>query len=114
MQKLKTPRYATVAIPVRLWNEISKIVEISGAYASEAEFVRDAVREKLQQVAISEVKDIPKEELEQLIVGYIQEHGRAYPSDIAADLRIPYFSVIDLINRLVEKGTLEPIVGESG
>lgn len=93
---------------------ISKIVEVSGAYTSEAEFVRDAIREKLQQVAISEVKDMPKGKLEQLIVDYIKEHGRAYPSDIAADLTVPYFTVIDLINRLVEKGTLEPVVGESG
>ena len=112
MQRLKTPRYSTVAIPARLWKEISKIVEASGAYASEAEFVRDAIREKLQQVTVSEVRDIPEEELQHLIVEYIKNHGKAYPSDIATDLKVPYFTIVELINRLVEKGTLEPTIGE--
>jgi len=113
MQRCKASRYNTVAIPKRLWKEISKIVEVSGAYANEAEFVRDAVREKLHQFTISEVRDIPEEELKQLIVEYIKKHGKAYPSDIAADLKIPYFMVIDSINKLVDKGLLEPVLGES-
>lgn len=114
MQRLKTSRYSTVAIPARLWKEISKIVEVSGAYVSEAEFVRDAVREKLQQVTVTEVREIPDEELERSIVEYIKKHETAYPSDIAVDLRVPYFSVVDLINRLVERGILEAATGESG
>lgn len=114
MQRPRASRYRTVAIPVRLWKEISKIVEASGAYASEAEFIRDAVREKLQQVAISEVKDISEEQLEKLLVEYIEKREKAYPSDIAADLKVPYFIVTDMIQRLTEKGILEPIVGGSG
>ena len=90
-----------------------QIVEVSGAYASEAEFIRDAVREKLQQVSISEVRELSQKELEQQVIGYIKEHGRAYPSDVVADLSVPYFSVTSMINRLVEKGILEPAVGES-
>jgi len=114
MQRLKASRYRTVAIPDRLWSEISKVVEVSGAYASEAEFVRDAVREKLQEVAVSEVRDVSEEELERLVVEYIEKRGSAYPSDVAADLRIPYFGVVDSIKRLVEKGILEPAGGELG
>lgn len=113
MQRSRASRYNTVAIPARLWKEISKIVEVSGGYASEAEFVRDAVREKLQQVSISEVRELSQKELEQQILGYIKEHDRAYPSDIATDLKVPYFSVTSTINRLVEKGILEPAVGGS-
>ena len=114
MQRSRASRYRTVAIPVRLWKEISKIVEASGAYASEAEFVRDAVRERLRQVSISEVRDISEEELEKMLVEYIEKRERAYPSDIAADLKVPYFTVTDVIQRLTEKGILEPILCGSG
>lgn len=107
MQRSKSSAYSTVAIPKRLWKEIGKTVKISGAYSSEAEFVREAVREKLQKVAIVEVKDISQPELQKQIVKYIKEKGKAYPSDIAGDLSVPYFSAIEAINKLVEEGVIE-------
>ena len=113
MQRSKTPKYRTVAITSKLWKEISKIVEVSGSYAGEAEFVREAVREKLRQITVSEVRDIREEELERLIKDYINKHGRAYPSDKAAGLGVPYFTVTNLISRLVVRGVLEQAIGES-
>ena len=80
---------------------------MSGAYSNEAEFVREAIREKLQKVALVEVKDIPQPELQKQIIGYTKEKGKAYPSDIAAGLGVPYFSVTEVINKLVEEGILE-------
>ncbi len=112
MQRAKTPRYTTVAIPVKLWEEVRRLVEVSGAYSSEAEFVREAVREKLQQVSIVEVTDLQEEQLRQAIVDYIQKHERAYPSDIAVDLGAPYFTVTEIIKRLVDEGVLEATEGK--
>ena len=106
MQRSKSS-YSTVAIPKRLWKEIGKTVKMSGAYSNEAEFVREAVREKLQKVAIVEVKDISQPELQKQIMKYIKGKGRAYPSDIAADLHVPYFSVLEVINKLVEESVIE-------
>ena len=102
-------RYKTVAIPIRLWNEISRLVEATGVYGNEAEFVRDAIRSKLGEVSIVEMRDIPEEKVEEEIVSYIKERGRAYPSDITADLGIPYFTVTNIIEKLVREGTLEPV-----
>jgi metal-responsive CopG/Arc/MetJ family transcriptional regulator len=113
MQRSKAYKYRTVALPDKMWKEISKIVEASGGYSSEAEFVRDAVREKVQQFAIVSVKDIPDQELRDLVVEYIKKHGKAYPSDIAADLQVPYFTLLNIINDLVETGTIEPAKGAS-
>ena len=110
MVVLKTvQKYKTVAIPIGLWNEISRLVEATGFYGNEAEFVRDAIRSKLGEVSIVEVRDIPEERVEEEIVSYIRERGRVYPSDITADLGIPYFTVTSTIEKLVEKGTLEPV-----
>ena len=98
-----------MAIPIRLWNEISRLVEATGVYGNEAEFVRDAIRSKLGEVSIVEMRNIPEEKVEEEIVSYIKERGKAYPSDITADLGIPYFTVTSTIQKLVQEGTLEPV-----
>lgn len=107
MQRTGPSRYSTVAIPNKLWKEITKVVRMSGAYSNEAEFVREAVREKLQKVAIPKIKELSEQELRKQITRYIKDKGKAYPSDVAADLGVPYFSVTDVINKLVEEGMLE-------
>jgi len=101
-------KYKTVAIPLRLWKEISNVVKATGLYSSEADFVRDAIRSKLGEVSIVEIRSVPEEKVEEEIIRYIKEKGRAYPSDITADLGIPYFTVVDVIQKLVREGILEP------
>ena len=100
-------KYKTVAIPLGLWKEISHVVNATGMYSSEAEFVRDAVRSKLGEVSIVETKSIPEERIGEEIVKYIREKGKAYPSDITADLGISYFTVVKAIEKLVREGVLE-------
>lgn len=101
-------KYKTVAIPIRLWKEISRVVEFTGMYNSEAEFIRDAVRSKLSEVSIVEARSISDERVSEEIVKYVREKGKAYPSDITADLGIPYFTVVEAIQKLVREGALEP------
>ncbi|MFQ6074705.1 MAG: hypothetical protein ACE5Z5_01030 [Candidatus Bathyarchaeia archaeon] len=109
---LKTPRkYKTVAIPIKLWEEVSRVINSTGLYTNEAEFIREAIRSKLSEISIVETRNIPEDEIEDEIISYIREHGRAYPSDITADLGIPYFTALDVIQRLVEEGKLEPLRG---
>lgn len=105
------PKYKTVAIPIGLWNEISHVVRASGIYSNEAEFVRDAARRKLGEVSIVDARSVPEEKAEEEIVNYIRMSGRVYPSDITADLGIPYFTVLGIIDKLVEKGVVEPMEG---
>jgi len=101
-------KYKTVAIPLKLWKEISHVVKATGLYSSEAEFVRDAIRSKLGEVSIVEMRNVLKGKVEEEIIRYIKEKRRAYPSDITADLGIPYFAVVDVIQKLVREGILEP------
>ena len=108
LQKTVSQKYNTVAVPAKLWRQITKLVKASGAYANEAEFVREAIREKLQRVAVTESKSFSEERSRQAIIDYISKQGKAYPSDITADLGIPYFTVTETIRRLVEEGILEP------
>ncbi len=59
------------------------------------------------KVTLVEIKDVSEHELKNRILKYIKEKGEAYPSDIAADMGVPYFGVTEIINRLVEEGVLE-------
>jgi Arc/MetJ-type ribon-helix-helix transcriptional regulator len=44
-------RFETVSVPVELLEEVERVVEErKNGYTSVAEFVRDAVREKLQEI----------------------------------------------------------------
>ena len=100
--------YKTVAIPHKLWDEISSLVRASGMYMTEAEFVREAIRAKLREFTLVKIRELSEEAIEEEVVAYIRDKGRAYPSDIAADRGIPYFNVLRAIERLVEKGIVEP------
>jgi len=106
--RAETRQYSTVAIPAGLWKQITRLLEATGSYTSEAEFVREAIREKLRQVSTVELKDLPEKRARETILDYVKEHGQAYPSDITADLGIPYFTVVDIIEKLVREGTLAP------
>lgn len=101
-------KYKTVAVPIRLWNEVSRVVEATGTYSNEAEFVREAIRSRLGEVSIVETRDVPEEKVEEEIISYIKKKGKAYPSDITADFGIPYLTVTSVIQKLVREGRLEP------
>jgi len=105
---LRVKRYKTVAIPIGLWNEVSHIVKATGIYSSEAEFVREAVRGKLGEFSIVEARSVPEGKVEEEIIRYIEERGKAYPSDITVDLGIPYFTVLKVIEKLVKEGKIKP------
>ena len=106
MQKSQTQKYAIVPIPTGLWKEVTRAVKTSGIYNSADEFIREAIRQKLQQLAPKQ-KKMPKQELEHLVLQYLQQHEKAYATDISNDLKVPYLTAAKTLNRLVEKGLLE-------
>ena len=54
--------------------------------------------------------DLSDEEIYQQIISYLKDKGRAYPSDICIELGIPYLKVLEVLEKLVEKGVVEPEV----
>ena len=100
-------KYKSVAIPLGLWERISEVVKRTGLYNNEAEFIREAVREKLEEIEVIEPLDLSDEEIYQKIISYLKEKGRAYPSDICIELGIPYFKVLEALEKLVEKGVVK-------
>lgn len=79
----------SVAIPLGLWERIREVVERTGLYDNEAEFIREAVREKLEEIEVVEPVDLSDEGIHRRIISYLKDKGRAYPSDICIELGIP-------------------------
>ncbi|GEM_PF-6540574 len=104
------PKYKSVAIPLGLWERISEVVKRTGLYNNEAEFIREAVREKLEEIEVVEPVDLSDEEIYERVLSFISERERTYPSDICIELGIPYFKVLEVLEKLVEKGIVEPEV----
>ncbi len=56
-----------------------------------------------------ELRNVSDEEATQLIEEYMREHGRAWPQDVAEDLRLPFAQVMKITTMLMKKGVLEEI-----
>ncbi len=56
-----------------------------------------------------ELREVSDEEATQLIEEYMKEHGRAWPQDVAEDLRLPFAQVMKITTMLMKKGVLEEI-----
>ncbi len=83
--------------------EIGKLVE-TGFYMNTADFIRQAVREKLESIEIIEPRNIPKNKAKEEILNYMKNKGRAYPSDIADALRLDVDLVISVTKDLLKEG----------
>ncbi len=103
-------KYKSVAIPLGLWERISKVVKRTGIYNNEAEFIREAIREKLEEIEVVEPVDLSDEEIYERVLSFLKDRGRAYPSDICIELGIPYFKVLEVLEKLVEERIVEPEV----
>ena len=88
------------------YDAIRQLVD-AGAYVNVSDFVREAVRDKLQNVEIITLRDVTPEQARKEILRYIDGHGRCYPSDIAYDLRLDYRFVTQVVEQLIEEREVE-------
>lgn len=83
--------------------EIDALVK-AGLYVSASEFIRDAVKEKIESITIIEEKDVGFSEAKKEVVAFLKEHGEALPSEIAGKLRIDIDVVFAVLKKLKEEG----------
>jgi Arc/MetJ-type ribon-helix-helix transcriptional regulator len=76
----------------------------AGYCLNTSDFVRMAVREKLQGLAVAEAQRPPAKEAKRQILAYLDEHGQAYASDIALDLGLDISLVFAVLKNLQERG----------
>ncbi len=86
--------------------EIKKLVA-SGVYLNTSDFVRDAVRDKLAAIKTIKYRNVDYETAKKEIIGYFQQRGEAYPSEIEEDLELDYQLICQIIAELKREGRLE-------
>jgi Arc/MetJ-type ribon-helix-helix transcriptional regulator len=85
--------------------EIKKLVA-SGAYLNTSDFLRDAIRDKLAAIKTIKYRDVDYETAKKEVMGYFQDRGEAYPSDIEEDLELDYDLIRQIIDELKREGRL--------
>ena len=88
--------------------QITKIVD-SGAFLNPSDFVRSAIREKLEYYKIINVKDVDYDTAKKEILGYYKTNKEAYISDVANDLEFDLELVANITDELVKEKRLEDI-----
>ena len=86
--------------------KIQELVEM-GMYISTSEFIREAVREKLETIEIRELRSISNTAAKKEIIEYLKENRKTYPSDIADALRLDIDLVFAVIKELTNEGRVK-------
>lgn len=105
-QKQKESELVSARLSPKEMEEIEKLVE-EGFYMNTADFVRTAVREKLESVKVIDIRDIAKEKAKKEIIEYLKENKKAYPSDIADALELDFDLVLGITKELIEEGRVK-------
>ncbi len=86
--------------------EIKKLVA-AGVYLNTSDFVRDAIRDKLAAIKTIKYRDVDYETAKKEVMGYFQDRGEAYPSEIEDDLELDYKLICQIVDELKREGRLE-------
>jgi Arc/MetJ-type ribon-helix-helix transcriptional regulator len=111
VQKQKAHDTEGLQAAVRLsksdYKKVQQLVE-TGIYRSFADFLREAVRDKLGSMEVVSVKKVEAAEAEQLIEKYLRTHpGSNFASEIADALGLEFDITFKTINKLLKEGRIK-------
>jgi Arc/MetJ-type ribon-helix-helix transcriptional regulator len=111
VQKEKLVESEGLQAAVRLsksdYTKVQQLVE-AGLYRSFADFLREAVRDKLGSMEVVSVKKVEAHEAERMIENYLKEHpGPNFASEIADALGLEFGITFKTIDKLLEEGRIK-------
>ncbi len=91
--------------------EYEKIVSLveAGAYLGVSDFVRDAIRDKLEEVEVIKVKDVDYKTAKKEVLGYFKKFKEAFVDEAANDLGIDLELAVRITQNLRKEKRLEVI-----
>ena len=104
-QKINDPEglQAAVRLSKSDYTKIQHLVD-AGLYRSFADFLREAVRDKLGSMEVVSVKDVTAKEAERMIEDYLKVHpGPSFASEIADALGLDFDITFKIINKLLKE-----------
>ncbi len=90
------------------YKKIEEIVR-KGAYLGVSDFIRDAIKEKLDSVEVIELREVSYKQAKKEIIEYFKSHNEAYPSDAANELGIDLELTYKIVLELRKEGKLGDI-----
>lgn len=111
LQKQKLSESDGLQAAVRLsksdYRKVKQLID-AGLYRSFADFLRDAVKDKLASIEVVSVRDVKPEEAERMIENYLKEHpGPSFASEIADALGLEFDITFKTIDKLLQKGQIK-------
>lgn len=88
------------------YKKIMKLVE-SGFFINSSDFLREAIRDKLREYDIIEIRDLPHDEAKKEIIEFCQKKQTFDISIIADELKLDIFFVNNIVEELIEEGIIE-------
>ena len=109
VQKQKLVESEGLQAAVRLskadYAKVQQLVE-GGLYRSFADFLREAVRDKLGSMEIISLRKVETEDAERMIENYLKEHpGHSFASEIADALGLEFDVTFKTIHKLLRRRT---------
>jgi len=89
----------------RDYKKMEELVK-KGAYLGVSDFIRDAIKEKLQSIEVIELREVGYKQAKKEVLEYYKHHGEAYPSDAADDLQLDFKLVHKIVAELRKEGKL--------
>ena len=108
-QKLNEPEglQAAVRLSKSDYTKVQQLID-AGLYRSFADFLREAVRDKLGSMEVVSVKDVSAKEAERMIEDYLKVHpGPSFASEIADTLGLEFDITFKTIHKLLEEGRIK-------
>ena len=86
--------------------KIQQLVE-AGLYRNSADFLREAVRDKLGSMEVVSVRNTDSHKAEKMIEDYLIKHpGPSFASEIADALGLDYGVTFKTVHRLLDEGRI--------
>ncbi|MCR4369437.1 MAG: ribbon-helix-helix domain-containing protein [archaeon] len=90
------------------YRKIRRMVK-EGAFLNVSDFIREAIREKLEGTEVIYLRDVDYETAKKEILEYYQHHKEAYYDEIANDLRLDLEMTVKIVNELVREKKVEVV-----
>ena len=90
------------------YDKVQALVD-SGLYLNVSDFMRVAVREKLDSIEIIKLRDVDYKTAKKEVLAYYEKFREAYPDEAANDLGIPLETAAKITSELIKEKRLEVI-----
>ena len=113
MSENKTNSYSNHEIVAEIapkdFEDMDNLIK-KGVFVDSSDFLRQAVRDKLNEYEIIEIRDVDRINAREEIIDYCEQHENFDVAVIADDLNLDVFLVYDIVQELIDEKIIEEVL----